>query len=274
MENDFNQNSKVGIFDSGIGGLSVYKEMILRKSPLDVIYFADQAFMPYGDKNSKEIIHRCIEITHFLIEKGCQFIIVACNSATAIAIDELRNQFPEITFIGIEPFIKYVQTYNPHDQNIALLTTNTTSKSERFKKLKYQYDPKGNLTIYPCPNLAEFVEKNFIDLISEQNKAQIINSLKSILSFIPQKTFTHFILGCTHYPLLSSYLKEIFNVELISPESYVTNRFFSLYNSTSNKNSFEFYSSTHSQSKKSKAPPLFPLKKDDPWLLFFSKYQK
>lgn len=219
---------KVGIFDSGIGGLSILKEIVKNQLPAQLYYYADSKNAPYGPKPDTFVIERAICISKEFIELGAQIIIVACNTATAVAIDELRRTFPQVSFIGVEPYINVINQ-RPELQNKKgiVLATPLTGNSRRFKDLKQRLDPKNILDVFTPMNLAKIIEDNFISQyqkILPLVKAEFQGSQKN-----PLGSYDFYILGCTHYPLIKKELEKIFDGELISPCPMVANRFKQVY---------------------------------------------
>lgn len=221
-------NKKIGIFDSGVGGLGLYQALVQSNYPVEVHYYADQKYLPYGNKPLELIQERASIITEFLFNKGCDHILVACNTATAHTIDYLRNKFKEITFVGIEPFIKYIYQLEADKKNqVGLLLTQNTFDSPRFKQLLATHDPDNHLKIYPCPGLADWIEKNFISVVNKDIPSHEKLCLKQILSKVPFHHHQKIILGCTHYPLIKEILSEDYNIKCISPEVPVIQRLLS-----------------------------------------------
>lgn len=214
---------RIALFDSGLGGLTVYKEIKKKIAHLEVFYFADHAFCPYGPKPLEEIRERCRTITEHLAKNRVELIVVACNTATTLAIHHLRQTFPEIAFVGIEPFVKYIR-YEIHLHNNqfrpAFLSTINTTQSERFKELRQELDPDEILTVYPLPTLATFIEEN----IHRRNEKQFQLELEQILAPLKHQGHDWAILGCTHYPLIARDIERILKLKTISPEPYVAQR--------------------------------------------------
>ena len=151
-----NKNN-IGIFDSGIGGVTVLKEIIKILPNEDYIYVSDSKNNPYGDKTDEEIIKRCDEISNFLISKNCKAIVIACNTASAKASKFLRNKYKEIPIIAIEPAYKMVHDY-AYDKETLIMATKGTIKSERFKYILQEYNNKKTY-IMPCVGLADLIEE-------------------------------------------------------------------------------------------------------------------
>lgn len=212
------------MFDSGIGGLSILKTLLCQRRDLDIYYWADDAHTPYGSKSDDYVKARCHSICQSFIEMDIQLIVVACNTATAIAINDLRAHFQGVTFVGIEPYVNVVNHIPWQAEHRAvILTTPLTGRSERFTHLKAHLDPEHKLEHFSCPELAKIVESAFWQG-SENIKAQVHQELRPI----QDRHYEYAILGCTHYPLVGRYIQEILNAEVISPCAAVARRVLSL----------------------------------------------
>ena len=161
----------IGIFDSGIGGVTVLKEIIKEIPNENYIYYSDSKNNPYGDKKDNEILRICDNIVKYLINKDCKVIVIACNTASAKAVSYLRNKYKNIPFIAIEPAYKMVHDFAYNEQTLVMATKGTI-ESEKFNILYNKYD-NHKTTILPCIGLA--------DLIEEGNKEKIEKYLKDLL---------------------------------------------------------------------------------------------
>ncbi len=224
MENvDKKMNAKVtniGVFDSGIGGFSVLSELIKAYPEARFFYYSDDAHAPYGPKSDEYITDRSFKITDELISKGAQMIVVACNTATASSIDALRSHYPQMTFVGVEPYLNaYYKETTP--SKMAVLTTESTGKSERFKRLKERLDPNGFIDSYSLKNLARMIEQFYKDPSIEKTFDQeLVEELTPLMG----KNYTHAILGCTHYPLVKEKIEKILSLKTLSPCPYIAQR--------------------------------------------------
>lgn len=216
------------MFDSGIGGLSILKVLLCQRSDLDLYYWADDAYTPYGSKSDEEVIARCRAISTSFIEMGITLIVVACNTATAIAIEDLRTHFQGITFVGIEPYVNVINHIPWRAEHRAvILTTPLTGRSERFCRLKSQLDPKHQLDHFSCPELAKIVESAFWQGPAQSKellRAQIHQELEPIKSH----DYKYAILGCTHYPLVGRYIQDALQADIISPCKALSRRVLTL----------------------------------------------
>jgi len=194
-------NFSIGIFDSGIGGTSIWKE-INRLLPFEnTIYLADSKNAPYGNKTQQEIINLSIKNTEFLIKQNCKIIIVACNTATTNAIKILRDKF-DIPFIGIEPAIKPA-ALQTKTNNIGILATKGTLNSELFEKTSH--------TINQKIIRKEIIGKGLVELIESKKlySKEMTLLLSSYITPLKKENIDCLVLGCTHYPYLIPQIKEI-----------------------------------------------------------------
>lgn len=192
-----NRNSKIGIFDSGIGGSTVLKEILKVLPNEDYIYYSDSINNPYGDRKKEEIIEICKNNVKLLIDKKCKIIVIACNTAVATAIEPLRKIYSKKMFIGIEPAYKMVHDYNPHGVTL-VMATKRTIESERFNILFNKYN-NHKTYLLPCVGLA--------DIIEQGKKEELKIYLKETLS--PYKGIVeNVVLGCTHYPLIKDEIEK------------------------------------------------------------------
>ena len=189
---------KIGVFDSGIGGVTVLREIVKILPNAEYVYYSDSANNPYGDKSDEEIINICDNITKLLIDKKCDAIVVACNTASAKAVKFLREKYTEFPIIAIEPAYKMVHDFAPDDETLVMATRGTI-ESEKFNLLYHTYD-NHKTTLLECVGLA--------DVIEEGNKDKIKDFLNNLLSKYNGKV-KNVVLGCTHYPLVQDVIDEV-----------------------------------------------------------------
>ncbi len=205
-------NSPIGIFDSGVGGLSVWKELYRILPNEHFIYFADSKYCPYGSKSQEEIIHRSVKIVDYFISRGAKMVVVACNTATAAAIDYLRSHY-DIPFIGMEPAIKPAASLTKSGA-VGVLATEGTFKGRLFNETSQKY--AGDIQVETV------VGKGFVELVEScdfdsENANQIV---KDVLSPLLNKEIDHLVLACTHYPFLEDTIRKYTNprnIEIINP---------------------------------------------------------
>ena len=195
-----NQNS-IGVFDSGVGGTSVWKEIVKLLPYEKTIYLADSKNAPYGVKSRDEIIALSEKNTEFLLNKNCKIIVVACNTATTNAISHLRAKY-NIPFIGIEPAIKPA-ALRTKTNSIGILATKGTLSSELFAKTSEAFAKDVQVIEQVGTGLVELIEAN------QLNSTETFNLLQSYLKPMIDKDIDYLILGCTHYPYLIPQIQKI-----------------------------------------------------------------
>ncbi|PIB28472.1 glutamate racemase [Maribacter sp. 4U21] len=191
----------IGIFDSGVGGTSIWKEIHNLLPNEHYIYLADSRNAPYGEKSPEEILRLSIKNTEFLLDKGCKLIVVACNTATTNAIDYLRKTY-KIPFIGIEPAIKPA-ALNSKSKRVGVLATKGTLSSTLFHSTAQNHAEGIEIIEQQGKSLVELIEKEAL-----QSEA-IRGLLKEFLEPMIAKDIDFLVLGCTHYPYLIPVLKEL-----------------------------------------------------------------
>ncbi|WP_102399425.1 glutamate racemase [Haloimpatiens massiliensis] len=196
------ENSKpIGIFDSGLGGLSVLKEAIKLLPYEDFIYYGDTKNAPYGTKSVNEIRKLTNSVVDFLLDKEVKAIVIACNTATSASVDELRKRY-SLPIIGIEPALKPAVELNRKGKIIIMATTVTLSE-KKFKNLMEKYKKDCNIVPLPCPGLMEFIESGNIDSL------ELEEYLKGKLNKFTDEQISSIVLGCTHYPFIKNKLSQI-----------------------------------------------------------------
>jgi len=234
-------NSPIGIFDSGVGGISVWKEIVELLPNENIIYFADSKNCPYGPKSDEEIIDLSRKIVDFLISKNCKIIVVACNTATAAAISTLRKEY-SIPFVGLEPAVKPA-ALNSKTNKIGILATEGTLRGNHFKRTTETYAKNTEVNVQVGYGLVELVENNDV------NSVNTIKVVEKCIQPLIDKNIDQLVLGCTHYPFLCDAIKKVsgsHNINIINPAPAVASRTFDLLknNRKNDKNSFyHFYSS-------------------------------
>ena len=192
------KDEKIGIFDSGIGGVTVLTEILKILPNEKYIYYSDSKNNPYGDKTDKQVFRLCNTIVKKFIEQKCKAIVIACNTASAKASKILRNKYPNEIIIAIEPSYKMIHDF-AYDKFTLVMATKGTIESKNFKELYEKYDNKKTYLL-SCVGLA--------DIIEEGNNEKIQKYLKENLSKYAGKV-ENVVLGCTHYPLIQEQIKEV-----------------------------------------------------------------
>ncbi len=188
----------IGIFDSGIGGLSVLRHVRTLLPNEALIYFADSGFAPYGEKPESVIVERALGIAAFLLRFNIKAMVVACNTATAAAIAALRERYPDLQVVGVEPGLKPAAALT-RSGVVGVLATAGTLASDKFQKLQHQISTATGVTFIPqaCNGLADQIEKG--ELQSRDTAALV---QRYVAPLIAQKADT-LVLGCTHYPFVA-----------------------------------------------------------------------
>jgi glutamate racemase len=201
-------NNPIGLFDSGIGGTSIWKEIHQLLPNEDTIYLADSKNAPYGEKSKEEIIHLSCKNTEYLLNLNCKIIVVACNTATTNAIKELRAKY-DVPFIGIEPAIKPAALHSL-TQKIGILATKGTLNSELFYK---------NVEQFQDIQIMEQIGFGLVELIEsgKTNSTEMKALLNQYLSPMMESNIDYLVLGCSHYPYLIPQIKKILpnNIKII-----------------------------------------------------------
>jgi glutamate racemase len=205
----------IGVFDSGVGGLSVLREIRRELPGEDLLYVADSGHAPYGDKSSDMIETRSIAIVEFLLSRHAKAIVVACNTATGAAVEALRARFP-VPIVAMEPAVKPAAA-STKSGVIGVLATSGTLSSSNFAKLHERFGAEVDILVQACPGLVEQVEAG--DLSGDKTRALIEKYLVPLLA---QQADT-LVLGCTHYPFLAPLIQEIAGptVAIIDPAAAI-----------------------------------------------------
>lgn len=192
---------KIGIFDSGLGGITVFREILKQKIKAEFYYLADNKNTPYGIKSKKEVIKYIEKNIKYLIDTGCKIIVIACNTATALSINYLRKKYPNIIFIGTEPAVK-VAADDRSKTKILITATTITLKEEKLSNLISNLHIKDEVDLLPLDKLVTFAENN-----EDSNK--VLEYLKKELSRFDLTKYSHIVLGCTHFPLFKKEFQTI-----------------------------------------------------------------
>ena len=191
----------VGVFDSGVGGISVLRELVKLMPNENYIYYGDSKNAPYGPKTVEEVRRLTVEHIDFLVERGAKAIVVACNTATSAAIDLLREKYPDMPVVGIEPALKPA-VLSKQNARVLVMATPMTIREEKFHHLMQEYEAQAEIYPLACPGLPEFVEAG--DLDGEDLKAYLSEK------FAPyQGKVDAVVLGCTHYPFVRPVIQEL-----------------------------------------------------------------
>jgi len=206
-----NNNQPIGIFDSGVGGLSVWREVAAQLPHENTLYFADQIHIPYGPRSLDQIRSFSETITRFLIARGAKLIVVACNAASAAALKHLRATFPEMSFVGMEPAVKPAAEQT-HTGVVGVLATPATFQGELFASVVERFANGVRLVKEICPGLVQQVEAGRLD--TPDTLAMLDRFLKPIRDANADKI----VLACTHYPFVIDAIRQLApGVDVIDP---------------------------------------------------------
>ena len=207
-------NRKIGIFDSGLGGLSILKELRKILPNEDYLFYEDSINNPYGEKTEEELLNITSNIVDYLLKENCKIIVIACNTATTSCMKKLREKYRQTIFIGTVPAIKVA--YDNDCKNTLILSTPYTMKSKRVHELLEDYK-------HPYQTIYNESGKNLANLIENDKKEEINSLLEEIL--IPYKDkIDSIVLGCTHYPLIKKEIEEkLPNVKILDGSIGVSN---------------------------------------------------
>jgi glutamate racemase len=186
----------IGIFDSGVGGLTVVREIKKLLPDVSIVYFGDTARLPYGNKSAETIQKYSVEIVEFLKSKGCQTIVIACNSASSAAAGHVREKFPELDVYDVVTVGAEVATENTKNKKIGIIGTSATISSGAYKEKISEIDPGINIFTQACPLFVHLVEENWT------NRPETKKIARTYLRKLKPEKIDTLLLGCTHYPLL------------------------------------------------------------------------
>jgi glutamate racemase len=197
-----NPDGPIGVFDSGVGGLSVWREIVRALPHEDTIYFADQVHVPYGPRSESEIRHFCDGISRYLLDRGCKAIVVACNTASAASLKHLRDSLPHVPTIGMEPAVKPAAATTKSGV-VGIMATPATFQGRLFKATAGRYASGIRLVNQVCDGLAEHVEAGELD--GPDTEAMLRRFLGPILDAGADTI----VLACTHYPFVIEPIRRI-----------------------------------------------------------------
>lgn len=193
------KNLPIGVFDSGAGGISVLAELIKHLPGENFVYLADSANAPYGTKGCECVRNLSLNAARILLVKGIKALVVACNTATSVAINNIRNEF-DIPVIGMEPAIKPAVEAG-RGGNIVVMATPLTLKEEKFNNLFSKYNEDARIIPVPCPGLVELIE-------SETEAEKVKDYLTKIFKDVNIADVSTIVLGCTHYCFIKKQIQE------------------------------------------------------------------
>ena len=197
------KDKAIGVFDSGLGGISVLKELSRFMPKERYLYFGDSAFAPYGQKDREVITQRCIHICDTFVSMGVKAIVIACNTATSACVNELRKRYMDIPIIGMEPALKPA-VYGKENQTVIVMATHFTLREQKFANLLAQYEANNRICKCPCPKLVEIVEADRLE-----DDAYVNETLHGYLDDMPLQECHSIVLGCTHFVFFKEKIQEL-----------------------------------------------------------------
>lgn len=213
------ETAKIGVFDSGLGGLSILREIRLLITDIPLFYVADQAHVPYGERKASDILSFSRSIARFLIDNGAKIIVVACNTASAAALQELRYDFPAVPFVGMEPAVKPAVQISSN-KVVGILATPATFEGDMYHTLVEKFASDVRILRNTLPGMVQIIENGKMD----SGEAYDIVK-KAVLPMVEQGADT-IVLGCTHFPFILPLIKEIAgpNINVIDPAPAIAKR--------------------------------------------------
>lgn len=191
----------VGVFDSGVGGISVLQHLVAELPHESYVFFGDSAHAPYGEKSDEEVLALATASIERLIGEGCKAIVIACNTATSVAAPALRAEHPDFPIIGVEPALKPA-TLAPRHGRILVMATPITLRLDKYHKLAETWGSGSEILSVPCPGLAARIEKGNLDA---PDLVELVDSLVGRYA----GTIDSVVLGCTHYPFIKKAIREV-----------------------------------------------------------------
>lgn len=198
----------VGVFDSGVGGLSVLGEIERLLPDESLLYVADTGHMPYGEKSPEFIRERCVQVAQFFREQDAKALVLACNTATVAAVADLRQRYPDWPIVGMEPAVKPAAAAT-RSGIVGVLATTGTLRSAKFVALLDRFANEVQVITQPCPGLVELIETG--DLHSPELRLLLLGYVQPLLA----AGCDTLILGCTHYPFLKPLLATLVPADVV-----------------------------------------------------------
>ena len=245
-----NKSNPIGVYDSGVGGITVWREIIKLLPNEDLIYYADNKNCPYGLKSEQEISDLSENVVKFLLGQNCKMIVVACNTATAAAVEYLRDKY-DVKFVGMEPAVKPA-ALNSKTGKIGVLATKGTFRGRLFNETTQKYAQNKDVNIQVGFGLVDAVENGKI------HSDETIILLKKYIEPMLENEVDQIVLGCTHYPFLLDEIKKIVGerAEIIDPSGAVAKqlqnllKLDNLLNINTKSPEYRFYTSGKSEALK------------------------
>ncbi len=191
----------IGVFDSGVGGISILRELTAELPNEDFLFYGDSANAPYGEKDEEEVRQIAEDLAQRLIDRGSKAIVIACNTATSAAAESIRSRYPGVPVVGVEPAVKPAAMELDH-KKILVMATPMTLKRDKYKALAGRFSENAQLVPLACPGLAARIEQGSLE---ESDLKEMLEDL--LLPYVGQVDGV--VLGCTHYPFIQNEIREI-----------------------------------------------------------------
>lgn len=214
----------IGVFDSGMGGLSVWQEIVKLLPNESVVYFGDGKNCPYGERSAEEVIGFVQDAVDLFLKKKCKAIVLACNAATAMSVDYLRKRYPEMIIVGMEPAVKPA-AHNSRSGVIGILATKATLEGALFKETSLKYGQNVKIISSVGEGFVELVESG------QENSEEAYCAVSKCVSGMIDGGADHIVLGCTHYPFLTDTIKKVIgdrDIAIVDPAPAIALRVKSL----------------------------------------------
>ena len=195
-------NRPIVVFDSGVGGISVLREMVKLLPNEDFLFFGDSANAPYGTRTLQEVRELTVGHIRRMVEDGAKAVCIACNTATSAAAEQLRAMYPQMPVIGIEPAVKPA-ALSGGKPNVIVMATPMTLREEKFQRLMHRFEGDANIYPLPCPDLVRFVEKGMLS--GEEVEAYLTERFRSL----GDVRMDCIVLGCTHFPFVKGAIRRL-----------------------------------------------------------------
>jgi glutamate racemase len=199
---------KVGVFDSGVGGLSVLQALHTALPGCELIYVADSAHAPYGERSDDYVAQRALRIAEYLLGEGACMLVVACNTATAVAVGTLRARWPEVPVVGVEPGVKPAVKAS-RNKRVGVMATPMTLRSEKFRRLIEAHACDAQVLPQACAGLAGAIERGALD------DPELIDLVRRYAQPLREAQVDTVVLGCTHYPFVRGLIQESLGPEVV-----------------------------------------------------------
>lgn len=202
MEINLDKNAPIGVMDSGMGGISVLRELVRLLPHENFIFYGDSANAPYGSRSTENIYELTENVVHKLLDRGVKGIVIACNTASSAAGRRLREEYPQVPIVAIEPALKPAVIGCPGGR-VVVLATEATLREQKFANLLEQWQGKAEIIKLPLPGLPEFVERGELD------SPALREFLQGCFKNLGDTPVDGVVLGCTHYPFVRKVIGEL-----------------------------------------------------------------